>query len=161
MCTSTKIHTRTQGRVRAALAHVRTVLAGNTTDTTLMALRRAAGLEPEEQPAQKHVQKKGQKGNGPISLSLWLSLPSEPTDKAAAAPTTAAEGKEMDTVPWMYTPPGGDSVEWAAMTNATYMAKTVKLHQPSPNGRWVLGFGIGVGWEEGHDACVSSRCLIG
>ena len=39
----------------------------------------------------------------------------------------------MDAVPWLYHPP--NELEWEAMTNATYMATTVKFHRPSPNGR--------------------------
>lgn len=152
MCTPSKTHIYTQGRIRAALTHVRSVLADDAAaDTTLSALRRAAGLlEAEEEPhAPKHEQEKGREEKDQF-LSLWLSLSAEPwappKGKAVAAAAAAAGGR-METVPWLYSPPSGDSVEWAAMTNATYLAKTVKLHRPSPNGRWVLVLDrCGIGW---------------
>lgn len=149
-----------QGRIRAALAHVRTVLADDTAapataaaaragtpEPTLAILRRAAGVDEAavQTGAMQDAQTKGQEKNGSLSLSLWLSLPPEPwslPDKAAAATPAAAAGaagagvsaeKRMDAVPWLYRPP--NDLEWKVMTNPMYMATTVKFHRPSPNGR--------------------------
>lgn len=129
----------TQRRIRAALGFVRSALevddSPNSTALLLSTLQAAAAVNDQEGREEE------------VASSMWLSLPTEPWTPPTAAttnnnnnpPSTKERkmGESPDEVRWLYRPPKPDSREWAGMTNATLLQKTVKLFKPSPRGRYV------------------------